>query len=70
MRRIKLCSIPEIFLYCVETKEYCEQNENSENFFTKMRLFGEFLVSESRARGLLSIPRQRFNRLVQSCPVV
>ena len=32
-RRIKVCSIPEIFLYCVETKEYCEQNEMLENFF-------------------------------------
>ena len=31
--RIKLCSIPEIFLYCVETKEYCEQNEILEIFF-------------------------------------
>ena len=35
-----------------------------------MRLFGEFVVNESRARGLLSIPRQGFNRLVQSCPIV
>ena len=58
MRRIKLCSIPEIVLHCVETKEYCEQNENLEIFFTKVRLVGEFLVNESRARGLLSIPRQ------------
>ena len=42
VRRIKLCSIPEIFLYCLETKEYCKQNETSEIVFTKMRLFGEF----------------------------
>ena len=40
--RIKRCSIPEIFLYCVETKEYCEQNENLEKFFTKMRLLENF----------------------------
>ena len=26
VRRIKVCLIPEIFLHCVETKEYCEQN--------------------------------------------
>ena len=39
-------------------------------FNTKMRLFGEFLVNESRTRGRLSIPRQGFNRLVQSCPIV
>ena len=39
-------------------------------FYTKMRHFGEFLVNESRARGLLSNPRQGFNRLVQSCPIV
>ena len=70
MCRVKVCSIPEIFLYYVETKQYCEQNETSENFFTKMRPFGEFLVNESRARGLLSIPRQAFNRLVHSCPIV
>ena len=45
--RIKVCSIPQIFVYCVETKEYCEQNETLD-FFPKMRLFGEFLVNESR----------------------
>ena len=27
-------------------------------------------MKESRARGLLSIPRQGFNSLVQSCPIV
>ena len=27
-------------------------------------------MKESRARGLLSIPIQGFNRLVQSCPIV
>ena len=67
---IKVRSISEISLYCVETKEYCEQNETLEIFFTKMRLFGECLVNESKARVLLSIPRQGFNRLIQSCPIV
>ena len=46
------------------TKEYCDQNETLTTFF----------VNESRARGtargrlcgLLSIPRQGFNRLIQS----
>ena len=47
VRRIKVCSIPEIFWYCVETKEYCEQNETLEIFFAKMRLFGECLANES-----------------------
>ena len=41
VRRIKVCSIPEIFLYCVETKEYFEENETLETFFTKMRQFFE-----------------------------
>ena len=54
----------------METKEYCEQNKTLEFFFTNMRLFGEFWVNEGRARGLLSVMRQGFNGLVQSCPVV
>ena len=45
MRRIKVCSIPGIFLYCVETKEYCEQKGTFENFLyqdeTFWRIFGE-----------------------------
>ena len=55
MCRIKLCSIPEIFFCYVKTNEYCEQNETLENFFTKRRLVGEFLVNESRAHGLCSL---------------
>ena len=35
-----------------------------------MRLFREVFVKESRARGLLSILRQGFNSLVQSCLIV
>ena len=27
-------------------------------------------MNESRARGLLSVPRKGYNRLVQSCPIV
>ena len=78
MHKIKVCSILEIFLCRAETKEYCEQNETLDNFFTKMRLCGEFLVNEKRVCGtvhgsvcgLLSILRQGFNRLVQSCSIV
>ena len=39
-------------------------------FLYQDETFGEFSVKESRARGLLSIPIQEFNRLVQSCPIV
>ena len=35
VHRIKLCSVPEIFLYCVETKEYCEQKEALEFFLLR-----------------------------------
>ena len=47
MRRIKVRSIPEIFLYSLYTKEYCEQNETLESFC----YFLENFVNESRARG-------------------
>ena len=53
MPRIKVFSIPEIFLYCVETKEYCEQNETSESFLPRSD-FGEFLVNESKTGQILS----------------
>ena len=39
-------------------------------FLYQDEAFGEFSVKESKARGLLSILIQGFNRLVQSCPVV
>ena len=40
--RIKVSLIPEIFLHCVETKEYCEQNETLENFLNKTSFLENF----------------------------
>ena len=39
-------------------------------FLYQDETFGKFSVKESRARGLFSILIPRFNRLVQSSPVV
>ena len=44
MHMIKVCLTSEIFLYCVETKEYCKQSEAWEFFFAKTwKIFEEFL---------------------------
>ena len=45
VRSIKLCSILVKFLYCVETKEYCERKGTLENLLyqdeTFWRILGE-----------------------------
>ena len=66
MRRIKVCSIPEIFCIVYRQKSI----ESKRNFRKFLLLFGELSVKESRARGLPSILVPRFNRLLKSCPIV
>ena len=66
MCRIKVCFIPELFCIVYRQKSIVAEM----NFRKFLLLSGEFSVKESRARGLPSILIPRFNRLVQSCPIV
>ena len=45
-----MCLIPEIFLHCVETKEYCKQNENWEIFLRRLGKFSTILENFLRMR--------------------
>ena len=62
MRRIKVCSIPEISCIVYRQKSIVAKR----NFRKFLLLFGEFSVKESRACGFPSVLIPRFNRLVQS----
>ena len=59
-----------IFVLFIDKRVVLTKGNFSKLLYTNIWLFGYFFMKQSRARGLLSIPIQGFNRLVQSCPIL